>query len=110
MTDGDRLKVKQCVVAAIYKVAGMNNPPQNEDDIDDYLQTPIREVLGTAATASQRERTAKLISGNTNGCLRKVFGFPQSVILARHGWLYGHEADPVSTYADKVIAAVAAKL
>jgi hypothetical protein len=109
MTDDDKLKVKVCVVAAIYKVAGMGTPPQDAEALDEYLKTPIQVVLGISASAAQREKTAKLIAGNTNVCLRKVFGFPESVILARYDWLYGHEQEPVSTYADKVIDAVAAQ-
>jgi hypothetical protein len=110
MTDDDKLKVKVCVVAAIYKVAGMGTPPEDAKAIDEYLKTPIRVVLGINASAEQRKKTAKLIAGNTNVCLRKVFGFPKSLILARYDWLYGHEDEPVSTYADKVIAAVAAQI
>ena len=115
MTEADKLKVKRCVVAAIYKVCSLGSPPEGPAEVEKYLETTIRVVLGINATASQRKKVAKLIAVQTNSRIRPEFGIPANVIIARYNWLFDdgnptlHDDDAVSTFADKVEAAIPAR-
>jgi len=104
MSDVDKAKARQIVVAAIYNVIGAGQPPQDEAGVEAYLQTQIRQVLGGSAPPSDREKVAKLIRKRSNDYMVKEFG-PKARV-AKHEWLTQHEQEPVSTYTDKVVEAL----
>ncbi|MCX6844066.1 MAG: hypothetical protein NTX53_17525 [candidate division WOR-3 bacterium] len=106
MTAEDRAKVRRVVVAAIYNVIGAGPAPSDPTEVDQYLKTTIREMLGGSAPPEDRERVAKLVARRTNQYLRKEFSLPANTIIAKPAWLTDNENQPASTYAGKVADAM----